>query len=354
MTPLGQLIRDRIAAAGPISVAEYMSWCLGHPQYGYYMRRDPFGRAGDFITAPEISQMFGELIGGWLAATWVQAGCPSRVVLAELGPGRGTLMADALRTAARQPGFMAAVDLWLIETSPALRARQAAALAAHEPRWADRVEALPAAPLLLVANEFFDALPVRQFQRLDALWRERRIGLEDNALTFVWAAPQADPILDAQFARVPDGAFVETNPLGQAIAAEIGTRIFRHGGAALIVDYGDAGGTGDTLQAVANHANTDPLAAPGTADLTAHVAFDSLASAASDAGATSFGPLPQGVFLERLGITLRARKLAAARPQDAASIAAAHRRLTHPDEMGNLFRVLALSERDDPPAGFDK
>ena len=352
MTPLGRLIIARIAETGPISVAEYMSWCLSHPEHGYYMRRDPLGRAGDFITAPEISQMFGEMIGGWLAAAWEQAGSPARVVLAELGPGRGTLMADAMRVATRLPGFATAAELWLVETSPALRAVQAETLEAHAPHWADRVEELPEAPLLLVANEFFDALPLRQFQRLDTLWRERRIGLTGDALAFVWAAPQADPVLDAQFPGVPDGAFVETNPLGLAIAARVGDCLSRHGGAALIVDYGAEGGTGDTFQGVADHATADPLAAPGEADLTAHVAFDPLAAAASAAGACAFGPIPQGVFLERLGITARARQLAAARPHDAHSVAAAHRRLTHPEEMGNLFRVLALSRGDDPPPGF--
>ena len=199
MTALGRLVAARIAETGPISIAEYMSWCLSHPQYGYYMRGDPLGATGDFITAPEISQMFGELIGGWLVAAWEQAGRPAQFVLAELGPGRGTLMADALRVAARLPDFIAAADLWLVETSPALRSVQAKTLAAHRPRWADRVEALPAAPLLLVANEFFDALPVCQFQRIDTLWRERRVGLADDALAFVWAAPQAAPSLDAQF-----------------------------------------------------------------------------------------------------------------------------------------------------------
>ncbi len=353
MTALGRLVAARIAETGPISIAEYMSWCLSHPQYGYYMRGDPLGATGDFITAPEISQMFGELIGGWLVAAWEQAGRPAQFVLAELGPGRGTLMADALRVAARLPDFMAAADLWLVETSPALRSLQAKTLAAHRPRWADRVEALPEAPLLLVANEFFDALPVCQFQRVDTFWRERRVGLADDALAFVWAAPQAAPSLDAQFPGVPDGALVETNPLGQAIAADLGARIASQGGAALIVDYGAEGGTGDTFQAVADHASVDPLSAPGEADLTAHVSFDALASAATQGGARAFGPVPQGVFLERLGITARARKLAAAQPQNAPAVAAAHRRLTHPAEMGNLFRVLALSQGDGLPPGFD-
>lgn len=354
MTALSGLISARIAEAGPISIAEYMAWCLGHPEFGYYMRRDPFGRQGDFVTAPEISQMFGEIVGGWIAAAWQRMGEPSPVVLAELGPGRGTLMADVLRVATRLAGFGSAMQLWLVETSPVLREAQATALAQYRPRWADRVEELPGAPLLLIANEFFDTLPIRQFQRIDTIWRERRVGLDRGRLAFVWDAPRADTALDAGFPAAADGATVEINPLGAAIAGSIGTRIAQAGGAALIADYGSKGGTGDTFQAVSGHAVADPLAEPGEADLTAHVAFDALSGAARAGGAIAHGPVAQGVFLERLGITARARQLAAARPSEAERIAAAHRRLTHPDEMGNLFRVLALTQWLGPPPGFDQ
>jgi SAM-dependent MidA family methyltransferase len=333
-----------------------MAICLGDPEHGYYTTRDPLGVAGDFTTAPEISQMFGELIGAWLAEVWSARGAPSRFVLAELGPGRGTLMADALRVAGRLPGFAAAAELWLVETSPVLRLRQAEILAAHAPRFTARIEDLPEGPLLLVANEFFDALPVRQFQRADTVWRERLIGLtEDGDLGFVFAPPRADPALLARFPHAPDGAIVEFCPAAEAIAGRIGARIAAEGGAALVIDYGAWDGTGDTLQAARAHAAAAPLAEHGLADLTTHVRFRALARAAEQGGATASPLVSQGVFLERLGITPRARSLARGRgPEEVAAIAEAHRRLTHPDEMGNLFRVLGLAQRDSAPLpGFD-
>ncbi len=352
MTPLAELIHARIAATGPLRLDAYMALCLGHPEHGYYMTRDPFGRDGDFVTAPEVSQMFGELIGAWAAQVWTDAGRPDPFVLAELGPGRGTLMQDALRAGARLPGFAAAARLWLVETSPALRARQAATLAEHRPAWAATPAELPPGPLIVVANEFFDALPIRQFQRTDSLWRERRVGLDAGQLAWTWDRPLADADLDARFAAAPDGAVVEVGAAGEAIAAALGARIARDGGAALLIDYGAWTGTGDTLQALRGHAHADPLAAPGESDLTAHVGFGALAAAARPARAV--GPVPQGLFLERLGITQRAEALARGRDAaTAAQVAAAHRRLTHPDEMGNLFKVLALvPEAGASPPGF--
>jgi SAM-dependent MidA family methyltransferase len=281
---------------------------------------------------------------------------PARFVLAELGPGRGTLMADALRVAGRLPGFAAAAELWLVETSPLLRARQAETLRAHAPRFAARIEDLPAGPLLLVANEFFDALPARQFQRVDTVWRERRVGLAgDGALRFDWGPLRAEPGLDARFPDAPDGVIVEHCPAAEAILAAIGARIAAEDGAALVIDYGAWDGTGDTLQAARAHAPTDPLAAPGEADLTLHVRFRGLAEAAESRGAAAAPLATQGVFLERLGVTPRAEALARGRaPTEVAAIARAHRRLTHPDEMGNLFRVLGLARRDGAPLpGFD-
>jgi SAM-dependent MidA family methyltransferase len=295
--------------------------------------------------------MFGELLGAWAAQVWLDQGAPNRFVLAELGPGRGTLMADALRAADTLPGFRDAARLWLVETSPALRARQAEALASAAPRWADDPADLPEGPLLVFANEFFDALGIRQVQRADALWRERLVGLEAGRLVWTWGPPRPDAALDARFPLLPDGAVAELNPAAEAIAAGLGARIARHGGAALVIDYGAWDGAGDTLQAVRGHAPTDPLDAPGEADLTAHVRFRDLAEAARPAKA--HGPVPQGVFLERLGITARAEALARAGGAAAASVAAAHRRLTHPDEMGNLFQVLALTPETAPtPPGF--
>ena len=349
MTPLGRLIAERIAARGPIGLDAYMALCLGHPQLGYYATRDPLGAAGDFVTAPEISQMFGELIGAWLAQVWDDQGRPERFVLAELGPGRGTLMRDALRAARGMPGFLAAAELWLVETSPALRARQADLLPGA--RWTDSDQELPDGPLFLVANEFFDALPIRQFQRTDALWRERLIGArEDGALHFLWDAPRGDAALDARFAAVPDGAIVEVSAAGEAVAARIGARIAKAGGAALILDYGAWDGTGDTFQAVRGHAPADPLAEPGAADLTAHVRFRALAEVSP---ARAHGAVPQGTLLERLGIGARARLLAARHPAAAAEIVAAHRRLTHPAEMGEVFKAVALAPSAAPvPPGF--
>ena len=351
MTPLARILAERIAAEGPMRLDAYMALCLGHPDHGYYATRDPFGAAGDFTTAPEISQMFGELIGAWLAQVWRDQGAPDPFVLAEFGPGRGTLMADALRAASRLPGFPDAAELWLVETSPALRRAQAATLADHDPRWADDFAALPDLPLLAVANEFFDALPIRQFQRAGTAWRERLVGLDAGRPLLVWGPPASDGALEAAFGDVRDGAIVELGAAGEAVAARAGARIARRGGALLIVDYGDWDGTGDTLQAVARHASADPLAAPGEADLTSHVRFRALAEAS---GLRAVGPVGQGEFLERLGITGRARALAAGRDGAALDgIVAQHRRLTHPEEMGRLFRALALVPPGAPsPPGF--
>jgi NADH dehydrogenase [ubiquinone] 1 alpha subcomplex assembly factor 7 len=353
VTPLEALLRARIAAHGPIPVAEYMALALGHPEHGYYTARDPLGAAGDFVTAPEISQMFGEIIGGWLAQVHADQGAPERFVLAELGPGRGTLMADALRLAGNLPAFRAGLSLWLVETSPVLRAAQAERLAAFSPNWAARVEDLPEGPLFAVANEFFDALPLRQFRRTDAFWQERLVAIEAGHLAFAFGPPRADAALDARFPLASDGTIVEVSPLGEAIARAIGARIDAHGGAALIIDYGLWDGTGDTLQALRGHAFTDPLAGPGEADLTAHVRFRALAEAAVPARAS--GPIDQGDLLERLGIAARRDRLAAGRSaQVRAALDGQHRRLTDPGEMGTLFKALALTPPDMPlPPGFD-
>ncbi|MAS43678.1 MAG: methyltransferase [Rhodobacteraceae bacterium] len=387
--PLLPLIRARIAQGGPMPLAEYMGLCLGHPRHGYYITRDPLGAAGDFTTAPEISQMFGELVGLWLAQAWLDLGSPARVVLAEPGPGRGTLMADALRAAGRVPGFAEAARPHLVETSPALRARQAEALAGRDPRWFDRLEDLPDdAPLLLVANEFFDALPIRQFLRVAGAWRERVVGMTgDGALTLGLGGAAPGNWDGAQGA--PDGAVVETCPAGEAAAGWIGARLARTGGAALIVDYGYGRRPpmgGDTFQALRAHEYVDPLAEPGLADLTAHVDFGALARAAEGQGARAWPLATQGAFLERLGITARAQSLVrslaspaprpaprpapagaphspalaptgagrGAGPQDdpVEAIVSAHRRLTHPEEMGDLFKALALTGPAQPrPAG---
>ena len=351
MTALGELIARRIAAEGPITVADYMTECLLHPEHGYYSTRDPLGAAGDFTTAPEISQIFGELTGLALAQAWRDQGRPAPFALAELGPGRGTLMADMLRATRAVPGFHAALQVHLVEASPALRDRQAATLADHAPAWHHAAAELPGLPLFLVANEFFDALAVRQFIRAGEAWRERVIGLCDGALAFGLAAPARLAALEDRLADTAEGDLVELRAAADPIIAELGARIGAHGGAALIVDYGDWGSRGDTLQAVRGHAPQDPLAAPGEADLTAHVDFRALARAASVPVA---GPVGQGLLLERLGATERARALARGLAGEALeSHVAAHRRLTHPGEMGTLFKAIALHPPDTaPPPGF--
>ncbi len=326
-------------------VADYMAECLHDPDNGYYATRDPLGKAGDFITAPEVSQIFGELLGLWFAQVWMDQG-RQEGILAELGPGRGTLMADALRATRGVPGFHEAMTVHLVEASPVLRALQAEAV--PKAVFHDSVADLPEGPLFLVANEFFDALPIRQFQMNDkGDWQERQIGIDGERLIWGLAPPAPLSVRDG----FEPGMIVETCAPGEAIAEEIGRRIAIHGGAALIVDYGDVESVGDTFQALSNHAYADPLDAPGTADLTAHVAFGPLERAAAPALAS--GPVAQGVFLERLGITARAQTLAKGlRGAALESHIAAHRRLTHPAEMGTLFKVMALTPdgAPQPPA----
>jgi NADH dehydrogenase [ubiquinone] 1 alpha subcomplex assembly factor 7 len=355
------LIR-RIGRGGPMSLAEYMGLALADPEAGYYTGRPPIGAGGDFITAPEISQMFGELIGLWCVDTWERLGRPRPFQLTELGPGRGTLLQDALRAARVVPAFLDAADLHLVEISPALRAQQRQRLQSSGVplQWHGSLEALPEAPTILIANEFFDALPIRQFERVAGGWAERLVGLAPDGKSFCFQLGPASPLF-AQL--VPPalretaelGAVAEVSPAALWSAAEIGRRLASAGGAALIVDYGYAAPQGGiTLQAVRGHARWDALSAPGKADLTAHVDFDSLAAAAEAAGASRLGPVEQGLFLERLGIGARAECLAAkATAEQASDIRSALTRLTAAAEMGQLFKVLALSHGAAMPlAGF--
>lgn len=353
---LKQQIVERIRQDGPISVASYMTDCLLHPTLGYYTTRDPLGSDGDFTTAPEISQMFGELIGLSLAQGWLDQGSPSPFTLAELGPGRGTLMADLLRATRLVPGFLSAAQIYLVEASPSLRNIQQRALADYPVSWCTQSEDLPDQPLFLIANEFFDALPVRQFVRATSGWQERRIGTRGDALVFGLTDPTPQPALDHRLTDTKEGDLVETCAQAAAITAGVARRIAMHGGAALIVDYGDWRSLGDTLQAVRNHEYTDLLQTPGHADLTAHVDFESLAMAAKTAGCAYTRLATQGVFLERLGITTRSQALAKRLSGEALDqLVQAHRRLTHPDEMGNLFKTLGLyPTRCDPPHGLER
>lgn len=354
MTPLARVLLDRIAAEGPLPLSAYMAECLIHPAHGYYTTRDPLGAAGDFTTAPEISQMFGEMLGLCLAQAWVDQGRPAPFVLAELGPGRGTLMADVLRAIRAVPGMAEAAQVHLVEVSAPLRARQRAAIAA-EVTWHDSIATLPEGPLFLLANEFFDALPIRQFQRVGGDWAERQVAAGPEGLRLGLGKPSDLGALAHRLADTREGDVVEICPAAGPIAAEIGGRIARHGGVALVIDYGGWRSLGDTFQALRDHRPEDPLANPGAADLTAHVDFEPIAQAARAAGAEVSGLTGQGAFLERLGITDRARALAA-RMTGAAldSHIAAHRRLTHPQEMGTLFKVLGIHAAGSPlPAGLN-
>ncbi len=338
---LRDLLIAQIRAQGPISVADYMAACLLHPTHGYYTTQKPFGTAGDFTTAPEITQMFGELIGLSLAQAWLDQGAPTPVTLAELGPGRGTLMADILRATARVPGFAGSAHIILLEASPALRKTQAETLAGHSPSWIDDIDSLPDQPTLLVANEFFDALPVRQFIRDGNRWRERQVGVAEDALVFGLGPAQPQPALSRRLDDTADGDLIEDTPGAAPILSTVANRIARNGGAALVVDYGDWRSLGDTLQAVQDHQKADPLAEPGRADLTAHVDFEALLRATAPCIPSRV--TPQGVFLERLGITARAQALADRLSGPALEThIAAHRRLTHPQEMGNLFKTFGI------------
>ncbi|HET6522449.1 MAG TPA: SAM-dependent methyltransferase [Geminicoccaceae bacterium] len=360
-SPLAETLRALIRAAGPISVARYMALALGHPEHGYYMRRDPFGAGGDFTTAPEIGQVFGELLGLCCAQWWLDAGRPERLQLIELGPGRGTLMVDALRAVGAVPGCREALDVRLVETSPALRARQRGRLAGDAVSWHEGFEDVPPGPPpVVLANEFFDALPVHQLvRRGDGSWVERRVAFDgDGRLGFVLDA-EPSPLardLPPGCDAAPPGAVTEVGPAREALAAAIAARVAAHNGLALILDFGDAfvGPTGDTLQAVRHHRPWPVLEAPGEADLTAHVDFRALAGAAGRAGADVHGPVAQGRFLTALGIGARtAALLRRATPEQAERLRSAERRLTGPGEMGELFRVLALTPPGaPPPPGF--
>lgn len=351
MTPLARLLVERIREGGPITVADYMAECLLHPIHGYYTTRDPFGAAGDFTTAPEISQMFGELFGLALAQAWLDQGAPAPFTLAEAGPGRGTLMADILRATRAVPGFHAAARVVLVEASHRLRAVQGATLApfAVSLAWADTLDTLPEAPLFLIANEFLDALPIRQFQRGADGWRERLVGLADGQLAFGLSDPLTQVPDTAAFQTAPAHAVIEDCAPARHAVAAIAERIARHGGLAYLIDYGGWRSQGDTLQALRSHAFDGPLAHPGQADLTAHVDFEPLAALAP---AHAFDT--QGAVLNRLGIAARADRLALNLTGDRLeNHLAAHRRLTAPQEMGSLFKVLALTRANAPlPPGF--
>jgi SAM-dependent MidA family methyltransferase len=351
VTDLKDKIVALIEANGPLSVADYMALCLYDPEHGYYTTREPFGVSGDFTTAPEVSQMFGELIAVWLISAWHIIGRPQPVTLAEIGPGRGTLMNDMLRALDRlDPGLAGNARIALIETSPRLVAVQKATLAQRGPRidWHASIDTLPQMPLLIVGNELFDALPIRQYVKVGPRWHERAVGLDAGGqLTFVAAAGTLDPAFlppDAAFA--PEGAIAEVAPARTALMEAIAERIAGHGGVGLFIDYGYLQpAIGDTLQAVSRHIYAEPLAEPGKADLTAHVDFFALAQSAKLFGLDT-RMTTQGSFLRGTGLVERAGQLGAkADPATRRRLQDEVDRLAGSDTMGALFKVLAIMPR---------
>ena len=352
---LAERIAELIAREGPLSVARYMDLCLNDPADGYYATRPDLGPGGDFITAPMVSQMFGEILGLWAVETWAAMGSPARFLLVEAGPGLGVMMTDVLRAARVAPAFLAACEVWLLETSEPLRRRQAKALnGLGAPNWADRLEDLPThSPMILLANEFLDCLPIRQAVRTPLGWRERGIGLgPGGALAFESCRAIAPP---PAAAGAPLGAVAEWSDAVAAFAAAVGRRLAASGGGALFIDYGcDRNGFGDTLQAVRRPRKESPLASPGEADLTAHENFPALLAAARAAGAGVSAIRDQGDFLADLGIGARADALARARPDRAPVIARQLHRLTAADQMGALFKAACLyAPTDAAPPGFE-
>ncbi|WP_340151795.1 SAM-dependent methyltransferase [uncultured Sneathiella sp.] len=342
MNPLGELLKARIEREGPISLHDYMEMAVSHPEHGYYARQNPFGAEGDFITAPEASQMFGELIGLWAVDVWVKLGQPGKFYILELGPGNGTLMGDALRSARLVPEFLAAAEIHLIETSARLKERQAETLDDHDIHWHDELPDLVGAPIILIANEFFDALPIHQYSYQSGTWVERMITLRDGKFAYQLADT---PVAITSAPSADDNDILELCLAGDRLIEQISKLIFREGGAALIIDYGATETIlGDSFQAMKRHEYADPLASPGEADLTTHVRFSNLREIALSCGITVQGPIPQGRFLERLGIEARHHQLKKnAGEVQRKNLDTQLRRLISSSEMGTLFKVMALS-----------
>tara|TARA_B100000686_G_scaffold355172_1_gene470651 strand:+ start:643 stop:1725 length:1083 start_codon:yes stop_codon:yes gene_type:complete len=359
MNPLEKIIKKKVKEKGPIALSEYMSLALTHPLYGYYMKKDPLGKNGDFITAPEISQIFGELIGLWAASTWKQMGHPQSTHLIECGPGRGTLMGDFLRATKLVPNFRSAINLHLLETSPVLKKRQLALLNSASPVWHKNMRTVPTGPTILIANEFLDSLPVQQVRKTKNGWVERLIGLKNDKLVFVEGnAIKIEQLINWNIpinAKV--GAIFEMSHSNIEFAEQICTRLDFYPGYALIIDYGYRDSNGkETLQGVRKHSFADPMARPGDIDLTTHVNFGVLATYVSDRGHTAVGPISQATFLERLGVRERTKFLMRNAPQNKAKqIAIGTERLTDPKQMGKLFKAMVIMRNGSPlPAGFER
>ncbi|MGJ5034633.1 class I SAM-dependent methyltransferase [Bradyrhizobium sp. HKCCYLRH3059] len=350
-SPLHTEIKRLIKASGPMPVWRYMELCLMHPEHGYYISRDPLGREGDFTTAPEVSQMFGELLGLWAASIWKATGSPQQFRLIELGPGRGTMMSDALRALRVLPPLYQTISVHLVEVNPVLREKQKATLTGlRNVNWHESFDEVPEGPSVIFANEYFDVLPIHQMIRRETGWHERVVELDEEE-NFVYGAA-ADPtpgfelLLPPLVRAAPAGAIFEWRPNMEMMA--IARRIRDQRGAAVIIDYGHVrSDVGDTFQAIARHSFADPLKTPGLADITAHVDFDALARAAEAVGARVHGPVTQGEFLQRLGIETRALTLMQkASPEVSEDIASGLKRLTGGGRggMGSLFKVLGISD----------
>jgi SAM-dependent MidA family methyltransferase len=350
-SPLQSEIKKLTRKSGPMPVWRYMELCLTHPEFGYYVSRDPLGREGDFTTAPEVSQMFGELLGLWAASVWKAIGSPPLLRLIELGPGRGTMMADALRALRVVPPLYQSLSIHLVEINPVLRDKQKSLLSgARDIAWHDSIDDIPDGPAIIFANEYFDVLPIHQAVKRETGWHERTVEIDANGdLAFGSAAepiPHFEVLLPPLVRSAPVGAVFEWRP--DAEIMKIATRVRDQDGAALIIDYGHVrSDAGDTFQAIARHSFADPLKNPGQADVTAHVDFQALARAVEDLGARVHGPVSQGDFLKRLGIETRAVTLMAKASHEVSEdISGALKRLVGGGRggMGSMFKVLAVSE----------
>jgi NADH dehydrogenase [ubiquinone] 1 alpha subcomplex assembly factor 7 len=349
-------LKERISQSGALTIADYMFECLANPEYGYYVHNEPFGASGDFVTAPEVSQVFGELLGLWAVHQWHAMGKPKSFNLIELGPGRGTLMSDALRAAGGLPEFIAGLNVHLVETSQRLRSFQKQALVKFMPTWHDDISSLPDGPIIVIANELFDALPIHQFEYTAHGWLERRVSVKDDQFTFTLWPPEfsiENHVSTAGQVRIGD--IFEVSPVSHKIISELAARCISQSGCGLFIDYGhNRSSYGDTLQAVKAHTYVDVLKTPGDADLTAHVDFEALAKSAARAGAIAYGAEFQGQFLKALGIIERINALSARATLDQlAQLNAGRDRLIKDNQMGSLFKVMAIASPDlPPPSGF--